>query len=211
MKNSIVESARIYTQDLLQVCNSYPYHNPAHSISVLDRATYIAMAEDVSNEDLEDLQLACLFHDTGFSEQYEKNEHIGARIAYKWLEKNGHNPERIEKIEKIIMATVLFSTPRTHLEKIIQDADLDNIGTKHEFIYSQSYLTELRTVGGKDISDFAYWQFVYKLLTKYKFHTETAKAERHEQQLRDVEHMEKYLTMIGCEIPHVEPDTMHEV
>ncbi len=109
------------------------------------------------------------------------------------------------------MATVLFSTPRTHLEKIIQDADLDNIGTKSEFIYSQRYLTELRTVGGKDISDFAYWQFVYKLLTKYKFHTETAKTERFEQQVRDIEHMEKYLTMIGCEIPNVEPDTMHEV
>lgn len=109
------------------------------------------------------------------------------------------------------MATVLFSTPHTHLENIIQDADLDNIGTKAEFTYSQRYLVEIRTVGGKDISECAYWQFVYKLLTKYKFHTDTAKSERHEQQVRDVEHMEKYLTMIGCEIPHVEPDSMHEV
>ncbi len=211
MPNSLISLAKTYTQELLQVCKDYPYHNPAHSISVLDRATYIAMAEDVGNEDLEDLQIACLFHDTGFTEQYEKNEHIGARIARKWLEKNNYPAERIEKIEQIIMATVLFSTPRTHLEKIIQDADLDNIWTKHEFIYSQNYLTELRTVGGKDISDFAYWQFVYKLLTKYKFHTVTAKAERYEQQIRDVEHMEKYLTMIGCEIPNVEPDSMHEV
>lgn len=211
MTNSLVESARIYTQDLLQVCKNYPYHNPEHSINVLDRATYIAMAESVDNEDLEDLQIACLFHDTGFSEQYEKNEHIGARIARKWLEEIWHNKDRIAKIEKIIMATVLFSTPRTHLENIIQDADLDNIGTKHEFITSQRYLTELRTVGGKDISDCAYWQFVYKLLTKYKFHTDTAKAERHEQLLLDVEHMEKYLSMIGCEVPNVEPDSMHEV
>ncbi|NRH20744.1 HD domain-containing protein [Candidatus Gracilibacteria bacterium] len=211
MTNSLVESAKKYTQNLLQVCKDYPYHNPEHSISVLDRATYIAMAESVGNEDLEDLQLACLFHDTGFSEQYEKNEHIGARIARKWLEEQGHNKDRIAKIEKIIMATVLFSTPRTHLEMIIQDADLDNIGTKAEFVTSQKYLTELRTVGGKDISDCAYWQFVYKLLTKYKFHTETGKSERHEQLLLDVEHMEKYLSMIGCEVPNIEPDSMHEV
>jgi HD superfamily phosphodiesterase len=211
MSNSLIESARIYTQDLLQLCVAYPYHNPAHSTGVLDRATYIALAEDIGNEDLEDLQLACLFHDTGFSEQYEKNEHIGARIARKWLEEHDHPKDRIAKIEKIIMATVLFSTPRTHLEKIIQDADLDNIGTKSEFVFSQRYLAEIRSVGGKDISECAYWQFVYKLLTKYKFHTETARSERHEQQIRDVEHMEKYLMMIGCEIPHVEPDTMHEV
>lgn len=211
MTNSLIESAKIYSQDLLKVCKDYPYHNPHHSISVLDRATYIAMAEDIGNEDLEDLQIACLFHDTGFSEQYEKNEYIGARIARKWLEHIWHTEERITKIEKIIMATVLFSTPHSLLEMIIQDADLDNIGTKHEFITSQRYLTELRTVGGKDISECAYWQFVYKLLTKYKFHTETAKAERHEQLLRDIDHMEKYLLMIGCEIPNVEPDTMHEV
>jgi HD superfamily phosphodiesterase len=87
MTNSIIESARIYSQNLLEVCKDYPYHNPRHSISVLDRATYIAMAEDIGNEDLEDLQIACLFHDTGFCEQYEKNEYIGARIARKWLEK----------------------------------------------------------------------------------------------------------------------------
>ncbi len=211
MQNSLIESAKSYTQELLEVCKDYPYHNPGHSISVLDRATYIAMAEDVSNEDLEDLQIACLFHDTGFSEQYEKNEHIGARIARKWLEKNNYKADRIDKIEQIIMATVLFSTPRNHLEMIIQDADLDNIGTKAEFTTSQKYLTELRTVGGKNISDCAYWQFVYKLLTKYKFHTDTGKAERHEQQVRDVEHMEKYLSMIGCEVPNVEPDSMHEV
>lgn len=208
---SIIEEARLYTQDLLSPCKTYPYHNPDHSLNVYERATYIALAEDVGHDDLQDLQLACLFHDTGFVEQYEKNEHIWARIARKWLEGKDYPESRIEKIEGIIMATVLFSKPKTHLECIIQDADLDNIGTKSEFIYSQRYLDEIRRIGNTEISECAYWQFVYKLLTKYKFHTETAKIERHDQQIRDIEHMEKYLMMIGCEIPHVEPDNMHEV
>ena len=109
------------------------------------------------------------------------------------------------------MATVLFSEPKTHLEKIIQDADLDNIGTKHEFYFSQRLLEEIRTIGRVDISDGAYWQFVYTLLTRYKFHTKTAKKERHEQQIRDIEHMEKFLSMIGVEIPSIESSTMHQV
>lgn len=169
------------------------------------------MAEGVEGEDLEDLQLACLFHDTGFTEEYSKNEFIGARIARRWLESQAHPEPRIEKIEGIIMATVLFSKPKTHLEKIIQDADLDNIGTKDEFFYSQHLLNELRTIGHMETSDCAYWQFVYTLLTKYKFHTKTAKHERHEQQLRDVDHMEKFLTMMGCEVPRIEKDVMHQV
>ncbi len=109
------------------------------------------------------------------------------------------------------MATVLFSKPKTHLEEIIQDSDLDNIGTKEEFYYSLNYLEEIRTIGRVDISDCSYWQFVYTLLTRYKFHTKTAKAERHDQLARDIEHMEKFLTMIGCEIPKIEKDVMHQM
>jgi hypothetical protein len=109
------------------------------------------------------------------------------------------------------MATVLFSKPKTHLEQIIQDADLDNIGTKEEFYYSLDYLEEIRTIGHMDIGDCAYWQFVYTLLTRYKFNTKTAKAQRHDQQLRDIEHMEKFLAMLGCEVPSRDGHSIHDV
>ncbi len=208
---SLIEEARKHTSSLLEACKNYPYHNPRHTTWVFDRATYLALSEWVEGDDLEDLQLAALFHDTGFTEQYQKNEHIGAMIARKWLIDKWHDKNRIEKIEGIIMATVLYSTPKTHLQMIIQDADLDNIGTKEEFFYSQRMLDELRSVWWVDTSDCSYWQFVYTLLTKYKFHTDTAKAERHDQQMRDVQHMEKFLNMIGCEIPPVEKNTMHQV
>lgn len=211
MTNSLVAQARAYTSELLEYCKDYPYHNPAHTQWVFDRATYLGVVDNLSNEDLEDLQIAALFHDTGFTEQYEKNEHIGAKIARRWLEEKGHPERRIEKIEDIIMATVLFSKPRTHLECIIQDADLDNIGTTEEFFYSQRYLEELRTIGKVEISDCAFWQFVYTLLTKYKFHTDAAKAQRHNQQMLDVEHMVKYLSMIGCDVPTVDKHAMSGV
>lgn len=208
---SLLESARIYTSTLLEFCKDYPYHNPNHTRGVFDRATYLAMAEWVEWDDLEDLQIACLFHDTGFTVQYQKNEHVGAQIARKWLTEHKHPTERIEKIENIIMATVLFSKAKTHLEKIIQDADLDNIGTKSEFFYSQRLLEELRIIGHMETSDCAYWQFVYTLLTKYKFHTKTAKQERHDQQVLDIEHLDKFLTMMGCEVPHQEKDVMNQM
>ena len=82
---SLIEEARNYTSTLLEHCKNYPYHNPRHTTGVFDRATYLALAEGVDGEDLEDLQIAALFHDTGFTEQYKKNEHIGASIARKWL------------------------------------------------------------------------------------------------------------------------------
>ena len=207
----LIDQARSYVLDILRKCENYPYHNPAHTLGVYDRATYIALAENVDGEDMEDLQLSCLFHDTGFTEQYSKNEFIGVKIARRWLEAHEYPVERIEKIEGIIMATVLFSKPRTLLQEIIQDADLDNIGTKEEFFFSQRYLSELRTIGNIDISDCSYWQFVYTLLTKYKFHTKTARKERHDQLSRDVEHMEKFIGMIGCTLPEPDSHRMHVV
>lgn len=74
--STIIEQAHDYTSTLLQKCKDYPYHNPAHTASVFGRATYLAMAEGVDGADLEDIQIAALFHDTGFTEQYEKNEYF---------------------------------------------------------------------------------------------------------------------------------------
>ena len=156
---SLIEKAKAYTDTLLEKCAHYTYHNPHHTESVFSRAAYLAMAEWVEWEDLEDLQIAALFHDTGFTVQYEKNEYFGARIARKWIDEQRQDEKRIQKIEGIIMATVLFSKPKSHLEEIIQDADLDNIWTKEEFFYSQNYLKEIRTIGGVDMPDCAYWQF----------------------------------------------------
>lgn len=211
MTSSIISKARAYTDKLLEYCKDYPYHNPAHTQWVFDRATYLGIVENIDKKDLEDLQIAALFHDTGFVEQYEKNEHIGARIARKWLEEQWYPENRIEKIESIIMATVLFSRPRTKIECIIQDADLDNIWTKEEFFYSQQYLKELRTIGKVKVSDCVFWQFVYRLLTKYKFHTHTARSERQEQQRLDIMHTEKYLEMLGCDVPSIHENVMNEI
>ena len=97
---SLIEKAKAYTDTLLEKCAHYTYHNPHHTESVFSRAAYLAMAEWVEWEDLEDLQIAALFHDTGFTVQYEKNEYFGARIARTWLEEQWHDEKRIQKIER---------------------------------------------------------------------------------------------------------------
>lgn len=200
-QSSLIARARAYTSKLLEYCHNYPFHNPEHTTSVFDRATYLALIEGIADEDLEDLQIACLFHDTGFTRQYPKNEYLGALIARKWLEETGHPEHRIQKIEEIIMATVLFSKPNTILEGIIQDADLDNIGTKDSFTFSQNLLKELRSIAGTEVSDCTYWQFTYRVHANFHFYTKTARHEREKQLARNVKHLKAYLEMLECEVP----------
>ena len=198
----LVREAQNFVFPLLEKhCAHYPFHNPSHTRSVFERSTYLALAENINSTDLEDLQIASIFHDTGFIEQYPKNEYIGAQIARHWLEEAGHPEERIEKIESLIMATVLFSHAKNTLEGIIQDADLDNIGTESAFAFSQSLLRELREVAHIELSDCAYWQFTYRVHNNFSFHTHTAQNERNRQKVLNVKHLESYLTMLDCEVP----------
>ena len=99
------------------------------------------------------------------------------------------------------MATVLFSKSKTKLQDIIQDADMDNIGTKDAYEYSRALLEEIRHVAGVEVSDCTYWQFTYKVHTSFHFHTKTADHERSRQLVLNIQHLEAYLEMLECEVP----------
>ena len=71
---------------ILQPIKHYSYHNIGHTLDVFGRARELGHAEKINDEELEDLLLATLFHDTGFIESYDRNEIVGARLAREWLE-----------------------------------------------------------------------------------------------------------------------------
>lgn len=124
-----------------------------------------------------DLIIAALFHDTGFTKAYKNNEAIGAEIAREWLIAQGFPEDRIHKIERIILATVLFSTPETLAEKIIQDADLDNLGRADCFKKTEAYRKELEKYSeGHD--DMKFFAFTETLLKRFRFHTTVSKKDR---------------------------------
>lgn len=99
------------------------------------------------------------------------------------------------------MATVLFSSPKNLLEEIIQDADMDNIGTKDGFKNSQNVLREYREIAKVEISECAFWQFSYKVYKHYTFHTKAAKSERESQKFLNLKLVEAYCNALHCEIP----------
>jgi class 3 adenylate cyclase len=107
----------------------YYYHNTAHTLDVLEATERIAKNEGVTDEEtLLLLRTAALYHDCGFLEQYANNEPVGARIAADMLPEFGYSPAQIERVKRMIMATVLSAVPVTPEEKIVKDADLDYLG-----------------------------------------------------------------------------------
>jgi hypothetical protein len=114
---------------------------------VYKAAETLAVLEGVSGEDLTLLLTAVLFHDSGFLIQQKDHEEVGCSIARQYLPDYGYEPQQIERICGMIMATRIPQTPHNKLEEIICDADLDYLGRDDFFIIGAFLFEELRTFG----------------------------------------------------------------
>lgn len=119
------------------------YHNIDHTTDVHEVAGRIARGEAVSNHDLKLLLTAALFHDTGFIKMRIGHEAESCRIARQYLPGYNYKTEEIEAICGMIMATKVPQAPKTALEKILCDADLDYLGRNDFFILSCKLFAEL--------------------------------------------------------------------
>ncbi|MDD5197918.1 MAG: HD domain-containing protein [Candidatus Gracilibacteria bacterium] len=183
-----------YILDLLDPINHYPYHNINHTLDVYARVGYLTDKEGIFGEDKTDLLLAALFHDAGFTVQYMNNETVGAQIARTYLERIGYKETRIQKIERLILATVLFSETHDILEEIIQDADLDNLGRKDCFIKTLLVRKELNTIAHMNISKRKWLEISYNLIRTYQYRTLTAKGERDNIKTLNTKKLEEKIT-----------------
>ena len=158
------------------------YHNADHTLhttkGVVAVANNLAKLEDVSEQDRELIIAAAYFHDTGYIREYEKNEPIAARMAGRILKLIGYKPDEIEKVQKMILTTDPEVGPKAHVEKILCDADLDNLG-REDFFQLDERLREGRGLRGIDVSDDVTWyRNTLEFLEKHQYYTESQRKLR---------------------------------
>jgi len=168
------------------------YHGIHHTIDVTNSAEEIAREEGVEGEDLFLLKTAALFHDAGFVQEYVKNEKIGVTYAREVLPKYGYTERQIDIIDAIIMATEIPQNPKTHLEMIMCDADLDYLGREDFYEISESLKKELIAFG-KIQTDKQWDEMQVPFLEKHQYFTETNKRRRQPNKLKRIEEIKKKL------------------
>lgn len=122
---------RDYVFDFLDssIPADYHFHNLHHTRYVLEKATEIASFEGCSPEDVRLLQAAALLHDTGYTVKHQEHEQESCIIAREILPRFLYSADDIDTICSMIMATRIPQTPKTKLEEILADADLEYLGT----------------------------------------------------------------------------------
>ena len=129
MKAPIIKAAESYVVNLLQngLSADFLYHDLQHTLMVAKAARLMAAEMNLSDEEKEILELAALFHDTGFVKIYTGHEEVSQEIAQVFLEKENYPAEKIKTILSCIQATQMGFEPVTSLQKVLKDADFNNL------------------------------------------------------------------------------------
>ena len=153
----------------------YVYHNLAHTQKVVEKVNELAEDLKVDEISAENLQLAALFHDTGFTKEAENHEEESVKILVRFLSEKNVDVKRIEAISNLILATKMGSQPVNDLEKIIIDADCAHLGNKSFDDKAELLRKEWEVTGNKKYSDAEWISVNIDFLAKnHKYHTDYA-------------------------------------
>jgi len=153
------------------------YHSVEHTKNVIKVAEHLAVAENISGDDLELLKTAALYHDSGFLQHHYDHEAISCKLARKYLPDFDYNAEQIETVCRMIMATKLPQTPFDFLAQLLCDADLYYLGGNEYDTYADRLFSEFKKFG--IIKTKTEWEIrQVEFLSAHSYYTHTASRER---------------------------------
>jgi HD superfamily phosphodiesterase len=174
---NLIEQSEDFVSNLLKdkLSNLYSYHNFNHTFTVVTAVKELCKKEGVEGEEKEALLAAAWFHDTGYVEGYEDHENKSVKIAVDFLHTKGKSEEFIALVSSLILATAKEYQPKTHLEKIIKDADYAHlVGTEYTTTCELLRL-ELKNTGLANFSNTEWTrENLNFLLNKHRFYTDYA-------------------------------------
>lgn len=153
------------------------YHDVSHVLDVLNVCNQYIKRNKIKGTDAYLLRIGALVHDLGFTKSTQNHEEVGAEMATKIMESLKMDSKHIEIVQGLVMATKIPQNPKTELQKIICDSDLDYLGRKDYVEISSRLYKELKSTNViKTREDWVELQI--KFLKSHSFHTEFARKTR---------------------------------
>lgn len=168
------------------------YHNVKHTVDVVTEVELIGWAEGIDDEDILVLKTAGLFHDAGHTVAYDDHEYHGTVMVKALLPKYGYTEEQINRICDVIMATKMPPEPKTLLERIICDADLDYLGRSDMIPVSNTLYKELKEQN--KIGTLSEWNKLQVMfISKHSYFTKTAQSLREVNKQMQIERIRELI------------------
>ncbi len=152
----------------LPIC--YTYHDAAHTRYVLEKAILIGEAENIDKQDMVLVKTAALYHDTGYLIGRINHEEIGCQTAIQELTAFNYSEESIQLVCGMISATKIPQNPKSHLDQIVADADLEYLGTDLFELGGRKLYKELKCFN-PSLSDEQWLKIQISFLESHRYHT----------------------------------------
>ena len=195
MNEKIINWIKNYVNMMMAPLEYHYYHQYAHALEVANRAVELWKKEWVTESELECLFIAWLFHDIWFIIQYDNNEIIWATLAKNYLQSIIYPYEKIELIEKLIIATTVNIKPKNLLEEIIKDADTDNLWRDDFFEKWERLKKELESIKKIKFLEPDWTHNSIKFLINHNFNTKTEIIERQWKKDENLKNLKKKLNI----------------
>lgn len=180
-----IETLTYVARDLMP---KLPYHNFSHAIDVYSAVNTFALLDSVSNEDRFLLKTAALLHDIIVVPGTKDNEERSAEFARQYLPKIKYSSEQTQRIAQLIIATKMPQNPQDYLERLLCDADLDNLGREDFLELGEKVRLELDLPEGN-----IWYQQQLGFLKGHKYHTEIARKLKDSGKATNIQKLEKML------------------
>ena len=153
------------------------YHHIAHTLDIFESAVRLSVWEGIEGRQLILVKVAALLHDVGFISAYTGHEEEGCKEARRCLPAEGFSEGEIGSICGMIMATQLPQSPKTQLEMILCDADLDYLGRDD---YDEIAPRLFKEIEARDPSftENAWLDMQISFLSSHTYFTESARERR---------------------------------
>lgn len=166
------------------------YHDANHTRYVLEKTILIAEKEKVSDHELFLLKVAALYHDTGHLKSSENHEAESCRIAMQDLAEQHFDETEIGQICNMIMATKIPQQPKSNIEGILADADLEYLGTSEFDFISDKLLSELKHFR-PELTTNQWLSMQIDFISKHKYHTEYCRTHYEPTKMKNLEKIQE--------------------
>ena len=183
-----------------KVPKKYVYHDLTHTQDVVRSCRQIGLAYGLPMDDLEMLQIAAWFHDSGYEKGPENHEERSAEYAAQFLENLDFAPEVIEVIKGCIKATKIPQRPVGLLQQIICDADLSHLGEKSYWMRTARVRQELIVTQNRLMTEDEWLDFELTFMLGHNYNTDVAKEMFQKRKAKHIVQLRKQQMRLSPEI-----------
>lgn len=178
-QSPLVKEAKAYIVDLYakNAHLNLTYHNFLYAKRCLEYVGDITedKSESFTENEIENLKLATLFHATGYIKNYENPTAESVAFAKAFLADKNIDPASLKTVVECIEATDPKTKPTTHLQRICKDVSQHEIADNDYFDFSRLMNLEHELMLNESISELDWINMEFEKYSKHhKFYSKYA-------------------------------------